>query len=156
MPESQLAEARKWLLLQWSKRFAEALSGMTGEAIQVEPDDTPPTPTGLVWAQEIAGFEGAVLWVAAPEPVWQAAGTRVLELAGLSESSPADRRSTFLEVLNQSLASLALDVGPDRTRTRLVGRHGAGPGSGRTRVAGGADDHAQRGRSSAARPGFRL
>jgi len=106
-----MTEARAWLLAQWSKHFAESLSGMTGESATVHPAESPAAPSGLIWAQGLQGFEGPVWWVAAPEEVWQAVGARVLELAGLGETSLEDRRNTFLEVLNQSLASLALDAG---------------------------------------------
>jgi len=84
---------------------------MTGESATVHPAEAAGAPSGLIWAQNLEGFDAPMWWVAAPEAVWQAVGARVLELAGLGETSLDDRRNTFLEVLNQSLGALALDAG---------------------------------------------
>lgn len=121
MPTDSFAGVSKWLLDRWASHLADALSGMMGEKVEVRPDDRPVTPEGLLWAQELAGFEGPDWFVTAPAPAWQRLGGRILELAGLSETTPDDQRGTFLEVLSQSLSSLAQETGPKLGRELTLG-----------------------------------
>jgi flagellar motor switch protein FliN len=127
MASDHTAEARQWLLTRWAAHLGEALSGMTGEKTEVHCLDATPAPEGLLWAQELKDFEGTDWFVAAPEAVWQAIGARVLEMAGLPETTPDDQRGTFLEVLSQSLSSLAQEAGQRLGRELVLGKGAEAP-----------------------------
>jgi len=95
---------------QWTAALAAALDSMTDE--RPEASFTPATemPAGgeaLCWEQSFKGIPHPGLWVKAPEKTWLDMGRRTLLAAGIETAEPADARNTYLEILNQSLSSLA-------------------------------------------------
>lgn len=90
---------------------AAALEGMTGERpeIAVRPAAAPPEGTALLRRQTFAGVPGA-LWIAATEADASAAGSLVLEAAGLTETDPEKVRAEFLELLGQAVSGVARDL----------------------------------------------
>ncbi len=63
------------------------------------------------WEQPFQPFPDALAWVAAPRRLWEAAGTLILQSAGLEKVEQAEARNTWLEVLGQSLAAMARSAG---------------------------------------------
>jgi flagellar motor switch protein FliN len=55
----------------------------------------------------IQGIPQPGLWVTALESSWLELGRRTLRAAGIEAAEPADARNTYLEILSQSLSSLA-------------------------------------------------
>jgi len=109
------SETAQWLLARWLARAGEALEGMVGEepSLSVPPKGplSADLSAGLFWRQKFS-LESGEAWVAVPDVVWTAVGARVLALAGIENPAPDELRSTFLEILGQSLSLLASDLTP--------------------------------------------
>ncbi|HVP46253.1 MAG TPA: flagellar motor switch protein FliN [Bryobacteraceae bacterium] len=109
MPQTP-EENVSWLMEQWTAALAAALDSMTDE--RPEASFTPATGMpaegeALCWEQSFEGIPHPGLWVKAPEKTWLDMGRRTLRAAGIETAEPADARNTYLEILNQSLSSLA-------------------------------------------------
>ena len=65
----------------------------------------------LWWAQPFQLWPGPAVWAGAPRKTWEELGARTLRAAGLETVETADARSTWLEILGQSLSGLARSVG---------------------------------------------
>jgi flagellar motor switch protein FliN/FliY len=61
----------------------------------------------LWWEQPLSLGPDAKIWVAASALSWQEIGNRVLRSAGVDDATPEDIRSTYLEIVNQSLSGVA-------------------------------------------------
>jgi flagellar motor switch protein FliN/FliY len=106
-----------WLTETWAGAFSQALESMTG----VRPtaswgpaeDDTSAagSPDSLWWEQPLSLAPNAVLWVGAPAGAWREMGAAALRATGIESVEEADARSTYLEILKQSLAGLAQAIG---------------------------------------------
>ena len=115
-PEERAPDSR-WLMEQWTTAMAAAIQSMTEE--QPEAQFAPlaseaggaGVPGGLTWEQGLKDIPQPALWVAAPEKTWLELGKRTLRAAGIEAAEPADARNTYLEILSQSLASLAQSLG---------------------------------------------
>ena len=104
----------KWLQREWAVKLASAVESMTGESARTESRDgvAGPVESGaVVFRQPTDIGPDAQLWVIVPSATWIAIGAKVLESAGLEESTEEEARSTFLEVLQQSLSPLAQAIG---------------------------------------------
>ncbi len=104
----------KWLQREWAVRLASAVESMTGESARTESKDgvAGPVESGaVIFRQPTDIGPDAQLWVMVPSATWSAIGAKVLESAGLEESSEEEARGTFLEVLQQSLSPLAQAIG---------------------------------------------
>jgi len=104
----------KWLQREWAVRLASAVESMTGESARTETRDgvAGPVESGaVIFRQPTDIGKDAQLWVMVPSATWSAIGAKVLESAGLEESSAEEARGTFLEVLQQSLSPLAQAIG---------------------------------------------
>lgn len=114
-----MTETTRFLAEQWAQGIGPAIGAMTGQTSQalVLDRDTPRQvpESALIWHQELSAAEGAAIWVWLPESVWRGVGRQVLESAGIAddggEAGAADARSTFLEVLQQSLAPIGIWLG---------------------------------------------
>ena len=133
-PESQAAV---WLAEEWGRQVTRAVESMTGEptritfaARQLAPAEVDPSQQELLWwEQPLSLGPDARIWVAASGGSWQEIGNRVLRSAGVDDATPEDIRSTYLEIVNQSLSGVASAVS---TRARkeiscLEGRSAAPP-----------------------------
>ena len=119
------AEWSRWLVREWSARLAEILESMAGSRPRVEwkPVLTVSNPGAeaatlaaqhgevLWWEQTFNAASGARFWVGAPQTAWSALGRRVLSAAGIDDAEAAEARGTFLELVGQSLESLANAMG---------------------------------------------
>jgi flagellar motor switch protein FliN/FliY len=65
----------------------------------------------LWWEQPFQVLTGAAVWVAAPRSTWEHTGTLTLKAAGLETVETNEARNTWLEILGQSLSTLARSIG---------------------------------------------
>lgn len=105
-----------WLMEQWTAAIATVLDSMTDERPEVAfapllaPSSEPADAVTLCWEQGFKGIAKPGLWVTALESTWLELGRRTLRAAGIEAAEPADARNTYLEILSQSLASLAQSI----------------------------------------------
>jgi len=96
---------------EWANHFARAVESMIGEAASARlegPVATIPEEEGMFWREHAFSLApGAPLWIGLPAASWQAIGHTALKAVGIDEGADDDVRSTYLELLNRSLSSLA-------------------------------------------------
>ena len=61
----------------------------------------------MLWQQSFSVLDRPALWVVAGKDVWSAAGRLTLEAAGINSATDDDWRSTWREILAQSMSGLA-------------------------------------------------
>jgi flagellar motor switch protein FliN len=111
-PESQAA---LWLAEEWGRQVTRAVESMTGESVlstfaphQLAAAEIDPSQQELLWwEQPLSLGPDANIWVAAGGRTWEEIGNRVLRSAGVDDATPEDIRSTYLEIVNQSLSGVA-------------------------------------------------
>lgn len=90
-----------------ASHIASAFEGMTNERPETSlSPSAAPEAGALLLRQTFVGAPGA-LWIAAAEADWIAAGTLVVEAAGLAETDREKVRAEFLEMLNQAVSGMA-------------------------------------------------
>ncbi len=107
--------AAVWLAEEWGRQLTRAVESMTGESVritvaphQLAPAEIDPSQQELLWwDQPLSPGPDANIWVAAAARSWEEIGNRVLRTAGVDDATPEDVRSTYLEVVNQSLSGAA-------------------------------------------------
>jgi flagellar motor switch protein FliN/FliY len=110
--------AALWLAEEWSRQFTRAVESMTGESVLITfasreltaPQIDPGQQELLWWEQPLSLSPESRIWIAAPTASWQEIGSRVLRGAGVDDATPEDIRSTYLEIVNQSLSGVASAV----------------------------------------------
>ena len=108
-------QAALWLAEEWSRQVARAVESMTGESVlitfaprQLTPSEIDPSQQELLWwEQPLSLSPDAHIWVAAGGRTWEEIGNRVLRSAGVDDATPEDIRSTYLEIVNQSLSGVS-------------------------------------------------
>jgi flagellar motor switch protein FliN len=110
MPQAQAARA---LAKLWAEEFGGAVQAMSDTAPGMEPlSAPPPDPEALLWwKQSFDLCPGATMWAAAPPESWAALGNLILFAAGIESAEEEEQKSTYLEVLKQSLSALARAMG---------------------------------------------
>jgi flagellar motor switch protein FliN len=109
------SHAALWLAEEWSRQAARAVESMTGESVRITfvphrlaPAEIDPSQQELLWwEQPLSLGPDAKIWVAAAGRTWEEIGNRVLRSAGVEDATPEDIRSTYLEIVNQSLSGTA-------------------------------------------------
>jgi len=112
-----------WLAEEWGRQFSRSVESMTGEPVSLTlaardlaAEEIDPGQADLLWwEQPLSLGPDARIWIAASSQNWQEIGGRVLRSAGVDDATPEDVRSTYLEIVNQSLSGVASAVS---TRTR--------------------------------------
>ena len=105
--------ASAWLATDLARQLTRVLESMVGEAPRIEttpaeiPEAERKLPDTLWWQQPFSLAPDAVAWIAASQQAWEGIGGRVLRAAGVEEQDLKSYRTTYLEVLTQSLSSLA-------------------------------------------------
>ena len=102
------------LLDQWTASLAEVVESMADQkpAVHWEAAVAPPAgPDLLWWEQPFQVLPGTAVWVATPQSTWEHAGTLTLKAAGLETVETNEARNTWLEILGQSLSTLARSIG---------------------------------------------
>jgi flagellar motor switch protein FliN len=114
-PASLEPGAALWLAEEWGRQITRAVESMTGESALVTfaprvlaPAEIDPQQNEwLWWEQPLNLGAGARIWVGAAAGTSQDIGNRVLRSAGVDDATAEDIRSTYLEIVNQSLSGVA-------------------------------------------------
>jgi flagellar motor switch protein FliN/FliY len=102
------------LLDQWAASLGQVLESMTDQKSEVrwEAGSTPDShQDSLWWEQPFSIGPEVAVWVAAPPATWEQAGTITLKAAGIETVETAEARSTWIEILGQSLSAMARSIG---------------------------------------------
>lgn len=104
-----MAEAGvRWLVETWIRCLEDAVEALTGERPRLaagEPAE-PEEPTW--WRRERLSYpDKAAVWIGAPPEVVLALGRRVLQAAGAEEADDEQARSTYAELVEQAMGTLA-------------------------------------------------
>lgn len=117
------SEAARRLAEEWSTRLAQVLESMAdtppqvawkvaeGELAVLSEELAAAHGELLWWEQSFSALPEPVVWAGVPRQTWEPLGRRILEAAGIEQAEEAEARSTFQEVLGQSLESLAHALG---------------------------------------------
>jgi flagellar motor switch protein FliN/FliY len=108
------------LIDKWTEALAQVLESMMEQRPRIAwqgAKDASATDARemLWWEQPFSGMPNATVWVGAPQETWEHTGTATLKVAGLEAVASNEARSTWIEILNQSLSILA------RALTDLLG-----------------------------------
>jgi flagellar motor switch protein FliN/FliY len=107
-------ENARLLLDRWAGSLTQVLESMADQKPDVgwQPGAAPdPEQEVLWWEQPFQNAPGMMVWVAAPRATWESVGTLTLKAAGLETVETAEARSTWLEILGQSLSAMARSIG---------------------------------------------
>jgi flagellar motor switch protein FliN len=115
VPDEQASESSLWLADELTLQLSRAMESMTGEAAAIRhaaytlsPGEIDPAQSGLLWLEQTLSLgPDARIWIAAGQSSWEEIGNRVLRGAGVEDSDPDSIRSTYLEIINQALSSVA-------------------------------------------------
>ena len=117
MPEAA-ADLYGWLSKKWTEHFAQAIEAMCGErpefATQLQTLSAGQIAEGsedlLWWRQDFNIAAEARCWIGASGNSWRTVGSQALKAAGIDDGQAEDIRGTYLEIVNQSLSTLAQSV----------------------------------------------
>lgn len=108
-------ENAKLVLDQWSESLADVLASMTDQRPEIRwtgGSGAPAVEEGaLWWEQPFQPVPNLVVWIAAPQAVWEHAGSVTLKAAGLETIAAAEVRNTWFEIVGQSLGAMARSIG---------------------------------------------
>jgi len=114
------------LMEQWGSSLAQVLQAMADQKTESSWHASPAPsaePDLIWWEQPLQLGPEMTIWVAAPKGAWENTGTITLKAAGLETVELIEARNTYIEIVGQSLASLARSIGA------MLGREvGCGPG----------------------------
>jgi flagellar motor switch protein FliN/FliY len=104
-----------------AQALAAALSGMTGKefSVAVEPGGADfrsvhsALEESVIWQQTLSCASDPALWLVAGKDAWASAGQLILGDAGVDTASDEDCRSTWLEILGQTMGGLATALTAD-------------------------------------------
>ena len=121
-----MQETIEWLAAQWISRFKEITFTMGDLPLNMHVNhiDAPPTEALLWWEQPFSCFPKHPVWIGAPEETWQQLGKHILTAAGVESAPPSEAQSTYLEIVRQSMGSLAQDIG-DRISMQVSAETGS-------------------------------
>ncbi|HTW66145.1 MAG TPA: flagellar motor switch protein FliN [Bryobacteraceae bacterium] len=124
-----------WLAEEWTRQFSRTMESMTGESVAITfgsrelsaEEIDPARQDQLWWDQPLSLSPEARIWIGAPAASWQEIGNRVLRSAGVDDAAPDDVRSTYLEIVNQSLSGVASTVSTRARKEISCGEGKAAP-----------------------------
>jgi flagellar motor switch protein FliN/FliY len=100
--------------------LTQAIGSMTGKAFTVAHDesgaDAPALENAFTWQQSFSSPEGPSFWIAAGKDLWETLGRVTLEAAGIEEVTEDDCRSTWREILNQTISGIASAITAEKER----------------------------------------
>jgi flagellar motor switch protein FliN len=109
--------------------LSQAAAGMTGKTFAVTKlDSVADSPAAqlsvneepIVWQQSFSAADGPSLWIVAGRDIWESLGRQTFEAAGLDEVTDVDCRSTWLELVSQTVTSVAAGLAADLGRDVAV------------------------------------
>ncbi len=112
--QNRMTEPVRRLLDEWTAGLAQVVASMADQKPDVRWEDAaapPAEPDLLWWEQPFQAAPGLTVWVATPLTTWEYAGTLTLKAAGLETVEANEARNTWLEILGQSLSTLARSIG---------------------------------------------
>ena len=111
-PGLKKMESTNWLITEWNASVADVMLAMADAKPQMEfsPIERLPQEECLWWKQPFSCAHDSPMWIGAPEVSWRAIGQSVLSSAGVESPPAAESRSTYLEILGQSISSLARQI----------------------------------------------
>ena len=99
----------RWLAEEWAAGLASSIELMTEARPALSLGS--PVPAGslqaLWFSIPLSAAENAAVVVGAAEESWTSIGKSALHAAGVTEATPADMRSTYLEIVAQATSGLA-------------------------------------------------
>lgn len=99
------------LIQHFAAALGQAIGSMTGTACSVTHDpsvaDSPALENTITWQQAFSAPDGPSFWISAGKDLWEAVGKVTLQAAGIEEVSDEDCRSTWQEILHQTVAGVA-------------------------------------------------
>jgi flagellar motor switch protein FliN/FliY len=104
----------EWLVAQWMARFAEINLTMGDLQMQMRVDpaeQSVPQEELLWWEQPFSCSPENPVWIGCAEDTWTEIGKIILAAAGVDPAPATEIRSTYLEIVGQSMGSLAQDIG---------------------------------------------
>jgi flagellar motor switch protein FliN/FliY len=107
-----------WLADEWARQLTGVLAAMTGDAPSITfasrelaAEELDPGSDDLFWwEQHFSLAPDALAWIGASTRTWQEIGNSVLRSAGVEDGDQENIRSTYLEIVNQTLSGLASAV----------------------------------------------
>jgi flagellar motor switch protein FliN/FliY len=96
--------------------LAGALSSMTGKDFTVSREtkqDGDGLAEPIVWQQSFSTDPSAILWLVAGKELWAAAGKLTLEAVGIDSLTDEDCRSTWQEIVGQTIGGIASSLTAD-------------------------------------------
>lgn len=116
------ARGAAWLLEQWTAKLSQSLGSMLSGPPRVtaspQPEAVP--ADGLLWWEETLNIlPQPAIRVGAPQACWNRIGQEVLQSAGIADVSDRNIRSTYLEIIKQSLSALIQTIAT-RVRREVV------------------------------------
>jgi len=102
------------LAADWQRRFEDVMEAMADvrPAMELAPDRPAASQPGtLWWRQNLDAGVGTAVWIGAAPAAWEALGRSILAAAGIESVEESECRSTYLEVIRQSLSALATSIG---------------------------------------------
>jgi flagellar motor switch protein FliN/FliY len=116
-----------WLIAQWTSRFREitlAMGDLQLDMHVAHMEDSDVNGGLLWWEQPFSCAPDSPIWTGASEDTWTEIGRVVLAAGGVDPAPATETQSTYLEILRQSMGSLAADIG-DRMSTQVTASKGA-------------------------------
>jgi flagellar motor switch protein FliN/FliY len=106
---------------QWSQEFVHVMEAMADLRPEMEATDAPVADASgsLWWKQSLDLAPRAILWIGTPEQTWMALGRQILTAAGVETITTEEIRSSYLEVLRQSMSAFANALGSQLDREVL-------------------------------------
>lgn len=104
----------EWLVAQWTLRFGEitlTMGDLQPEMHVAHIEDSAIKGGLLWWEQPFSCAPDSPIWIGAPEDAWDEVGRVVLTAAGVDPAPVTEIQSTYLEIVRQSMGSLASDIG---------------------------------------------
>ena len=119
-------EASSKIAAHLEASFRQATGSLTGKDYTItalpRPGSEPVFEEPFIWQQSFAGVEGPSLWIRAGKDVWAALARVTLEAAGLDQITDTDARSTWQEILGQTIAGVAAGITADLLRELTVAK----------------------------------
>ncbi len=118
------SEPTSRIVSHFESALARALSSMTGKEFVVTEDrkQEPELTEPIVWQQCLSFDPDPVLWLVAGKDLWFSAGKLTLAAVGIDTLTDEDCRSTWQEIVGQTIGGLATmltsDVQKEITATR--------------------------------------
>src|ERR1700680_4507740 len=108
-------EPSAWLADEWARQLTGVLAAMTGDSpsITFAPSELaakefdPGSGDLFWWEQHFSLAPDALAWIGASTRTWEEIGNSVLRSAGVEDDDQENIRSTYLEIVNQTLSGLA-------------------------------------------------